>query len=113
LAMSVAYLAQGDLDEAEYYATMAFKRGLALGDPLLVGYARVNLGAIALAKQDLGAALELFRDGILLLLDQPATGAASAGVLGLARLALQIQMHPLAARLLELARWLLDAGSPM
>jgi DNA-binding CsgD family transcriptional regulator len=113
LASTVAYLARGELDEAEFHATMALKRALALGDPLLVGYARVNLAAVAVAKRDLETALELYRDGIMLLLEQPHTGAASAGILGLARLALQMKAVALSDRLIELTRFLLDAGSPI
>jgi ATP/maltotriose-dependent transcriptional regulator MalT len=113
LALATAYLSRGELEEAEYQATMALKRGVALGDPLLVGYARVNLAAVAAAKRNAASALELYRDGILLLLEQPHLGAASAGVLGLARLALDVKAVAQAIKLIALARVLLDAGSPI
>lgn len=113
LALSSAYLAKDELDEAEYQATMALKRGLALGDPLLVGYARLNLAAVAAGQGNIGLALELYRDGILLLLEQPHLSAAAAGVLGLATLAVEMNAFAQAARLVELARFLLDASSPI
>lgn len=113
LALAAAHMAQGELEDAEFHATMALKRAISLGDPLFVGYARVNLGAVALAKSDVDAALELYRDGTLLLFEQPHTGAASAGVLGLARIALLMNVPVVTAQLLQLARTLLEAGSPV
>jgi len=113
LALASAYLARGELEDAEYHATMALKRAISLGDPILVGYARVKLAAIAAAKPDLDTALELYRDGILLLIEQLQTSAASAGIVGLARIAQPMGATTVAARLLKLARAMLESGSPI
>ena len=112
LALSSAYFARGEIEDAQYHATGTLTNALHQGDPLFVAYARLNLAAIAAAKHEWLEALELYRDGTSLLLDRPHAGALSIGSAGLANLAIQIEAYPVAGRLLQLARWLADAGTP-
>lgn len=112
LALSAAHFTRGESDEAEYHATIALRNGLRLGDPLVVGYARIHLAAIAVERGNWLDALETYRDGIPLLLDRPHAGGTAMGFLGLAQLALRIEAYEVAARLLEAARLLLHAGTP-
>ena len=112
LALSSAYFARGEIEDAQYHATGTLTNALHQGDPLFVAYARLNLAAIAAARREWLEALELYRDGISLLLDRPHAGALSVGSAGLANLAIQIEALPVAGRLLQLARWLADAGTP-
>jgi ATP/maltotriose-dependent transcriptional regulator MalT len=112
LALSSAYFARGETEDAEYHATGTLTKALHQGDPLFVAYARLNLAAIATAKREWLEALELYRDGTSLLLDRPHAGALSVGLSGLANLAIQIGAYSVAGRLLQLARWLAEAGTP-
>jgi ATP/maltotriose-dependent transcriptional regulator MalT len=112
LALSSAYFARGEIEEAWYHATGTLTNALHQGDPLFVAYARVNLAAIATEKREWLEAIELYRDGASLLLDRPHAGALSVEVTGLAKLALQIEAYEVAGRLLQLARWLAQAGAP-
>jgi DNA-binding CsgD family transcriptional regulator len=56
--------------------------------------------------------VDTYRDAIPLLLDRPHAGGAAMGFLGLAQLALRIEAYAVAARLIGIARLLLDAGTP-
>ncbi len=112
LALSSAYFARGEIDDAQYHATGALTNALHQGDPLFVAYTRLNLAAIATAKREWLEALELYRDGSSLLLDRPHAGALSVGLAGLANLAIQIEAYSVARRLIQLARWLAEAGTP-
>jgi DNA-binding CsgD family transcriptional regulator/predicted ATPase len=112
LALSGAHFARGEIDEAEYHATVALRNGLRLGDPLVVGYARIHLAAIAVERGNWLDSVDTYRDAIPLLLDRPHAGGAAMGFLGLAQLALRIEAYAVAARLIGIARLLLDAGTP-
>lgn len=112
VALSAALFARGEVDEAEYHATIALKSALRLGDPLLVGYARIHLAIIATAKEDLLLAVETFQDGISLLLERPHIGAVATSLLGLARLAMNVGRYATASRLVDLSKVLLEAGTP-
>jgi DNA-binding CsgD family transcriptional regulator len=70
------------------------------------------LAAIAVERGNLLDGLETYRDAIPLILDRPHAGGAAMGFLGLAKLALRIEAYAVAARLIEVARLLLDGGTP-
>lgn len=112
LASSAAYFARDEIDEAEYHATVVLKDALRLGDPMLVGYARIQLAAVAARKDNAREALETYRDGLSLLLDRPHAGAVATGLLGLAQLATKMGCYAVAFNCLDLARLLLDTGAP-
>jgi DNA-binding CsgD family transcriptional regulator len=112
IALSTAHFAQGEIEDAEYQANLAYTQALRESDALLAGYARINLAAIASAKRAWIEALEMYRDGLPLLLERPHAGAVACGLAGLANLAIQLEAFSTAGELIALSRLLAAAGTP-